>query len=262
MTTTSEIGSYADGVLGHGMATEQRRLQLMQEILDPTSQRLLTNVGLAPDWTVLEAGAGDGSIARWLAAQCPDGRVVATDVDVSYLGDTPVEVLRHDVVRDDFPPATFDLIHARYLLVNLPQRDAVIPRLIEWLKPGGWLVLEDPDTTSGDLSGYPAMAKAMRALTEMARRSHGAEPHWSRALPRAVAAAGLTDLGMALSPHNVGNGGTATRFWRVFLLQVRPAVLRQGLLTEAEFADALALFDDPGFADVVCTSISVWGRKT
>jgi SAM-dependent methyltransferase len=246
------------------MPTEQRRLQLMQILLDPNSKRILTERGLAAHWRCLELGAGDGSIARWLGEKCPDGRVVATDLDLSYLDGTtkpPVEVLRHDVVQDDFPDGSFDLIHARMLLVNLPERDTIVPRLVRWLAPGGWLVIEDPDTTPGELSAYPAMQKGMRALAEMAAKSHGAAPRWSRALPMAFADAGLTELGLSITSHHAGNGADGGEFWQFFMVQIGPAMIANGLLTEGELQAAVELFDDPQFVDVVCSQVVAWGRK-
>lgn len=254
---------YAESLLGHGVPTERRRLQLMQELLDPHTERIITGLGIAPGWRCLEAGAGDGSIARWLGARCPDGRVVATDLDLDYLEGTvapPVELLRHDVVRDAFPPASFDLIHARMLLVNVPERASVIPRMVEWLAPGGWLVIEDPDTAVGEQSGYPALRTAMRAVSEIAR-TQGADPCWARTLPPALAAAGLVDVGTDITVLHAGNGAAGSAFYRAFLDQLSPALLATGLLTAAELDAALALLDDPAFCDGFLATVSVWARR-
>jgi SAM-dependent methyltransferase len=52
-------------------------------------------------------------------------------------------VARHDITADAIPLARYDLIHARLVLSHLPQRRDVLVRLIEALRPGGWLVIED-----------------------------------------------------------------------------------------------------------------------
>ncbi|MGH3674064.1 MAG: hypothetical protein ACRDSH_26070 [Pseudonocardiaceae bacterium] len=60
-----------------------------------------------------------------MASCCPDGQVVATDVGTTFLDRLTapnLQVMQHNVVSDDFPPGAFDLIHARWLLVNLPER--------------------------------------------------------------------------------------------------------------------------------------------
>src|SRR5206468_1516768 len=114
--------------------------------------RVLEGIGLQPDWRCLEVGAGGGSIARWLAERLDGGSVVATDLNVRDLDPGPsgrVEVRQHDVVAEQLEEAAFDLIHARLLLEHLPQRAAVLDKLVLALRPGGWLVVEDVDYVSG-----------------------------------------------------------------------------------------------------------------
>jgi SAM-dependent methyltransferase len=248
----------------HIVPTEARRLVLLQRLLDPETRRILTGLHIRPHWRCLELGAGNGSIARWLGVQCPDGRVVATDLDVSPLEGTvgpPVEVLRHDVTTEGFPTGSFDLIHARMLLINLPARDAVLARAADWLAPGGWLVIEEPDSFPIDSSPYPAFRRAVQAAEQLAMRSHGAAPRWARGLPEYLRAAGLVDLGLSVTIQHAGNGAGGNEFWRVFLTQLGPGLLGSGLLTETELAAALALFDDPGFVDAAHATVSAWGRR-
>ena len=101
----------------------------------------------------LEIGAGGGSIAIWLADLVgPSGRVVATDIDVRSLEaidrSPSLEVRRHDVVQDPLEVGQFDLVHARLVLEHLPERDAVLTKLVRALRPGGWIVIEDVDYAS------------------------------------------------------------------------------------------------------------------
>jgi tRNA A58 N-methylase Trm61 len=46
---------------------ERERLAMLTQVADPISTRRLTELGVEPGWRCLEAGAGDGSVARWLA---------------------------------------------------------------------------------------------------------------------------------------------------------------------------------------------------
>jgi tRNA A58 N-methylase Trm61 len=74
---------------------------LVEQLLDPDTIRILQRRGIQPSWRCLELAAGAGLIARWLAARCPDGQVVATDIDTSFLSGLSAPnlgVLRHDVV--------------------------------------------------------------------------------------------------------------------------------------------------------------------
>ena len=54
---------------------------------------------------------------------------MATDVDTRFLNPSwapNLEVLEHDVVREGFPPGPFDLVHARALLIHLPDRESLL----------------------------------------------------------------------------------------------------------------------------------------
>src|SRR5438477_229199 len=94
------------------------------------------------------AGAGGGSIALWLAEQVgPSGSVLATDIDTRFLEGLArpnLAIRRHDIATDALPEAAFDLVHARFVLVHVPQRDTALQRMVRALKPGGWLVVEEP----------------------------------------------------------------------------------------------------------------------
>src|SRR5262249_49957008 len=117
--------------------------------LDPLTKRRIGALAVRPGWTCLEIGGGRGSITRWLAEVVGStGRVVATDLQDGFLDtiDAPnVEVLRHDIRRDTLPESSFDLIHARAVLMHIPDDPELLPRIASWLAPDGWLLLEEPD---------------------------------------------------------------------------------------------------------------------
>jgi SAM-dependent methyltransferase len=134
-------------------AHEAERLELLQQIFDPTAHRRLDLV--QPGWRCLEVAAGRGSIARFLSERIgPSGTIVATDIDIGALSGLNLPngtVIRHDILNDPLDaiggPDSFDLIHARFLLQHLfDHQDLAIARMVELLMPGGWLVIEDLNT--------------------------------------------------------------------------------------------------------------------
>jgi len=83
-------------------------------------------------------------------------------------------VIRHDVGVDPLPEAAFDLVHARLVLIHVPQAAAALARLAAALRPGGWLVIEDFDPTfidrsfaTADGSDVALVHKAYAALAEL-----------------------------------------------------------------------------------------------
>ncbi|MEV0899243.1 methyltransferase domain-containing protein [Actinoplanes sp. NPDC049802] len=254
---------YADGILSHSLPTELRRLRVMEQMLDPDEISVLGGLGIQSSWHCLELGAGAGSIARWLAERCPEGRVVATDLDTSFLEDGPpsgLEIVRHDVRSGDFPPGSFDVIHARALFMHLPDRDAVLRRVAAWLKPGGWLVVSDADMFTVDSTPHPAM-HTMWAAVERLFTAQGSDPRWARRLSVELRRAGLADIGMSVTVDTFGGGGVTDEFWRSSIAQVRPFLMEQGLVSEAVYAEAQALLDDPDFRDTLWAYIRCWGRR-
>src|SRR6476646_10802992 len=142
----SEAPDYA---FPHPAADESRRLQIFQQRLDPLTKRRIERLDIPAGAACLEIGGGRGSITRWLAERVgSSGSVIATDLQVDFLTaiDAPnVEVLRHDLRTDTFPERSFDLIHARAVLMHIPDDPDVLRRMVSWLRPGGWLLLEEPD---------------------------------------------------------------------------------------------------------------------
>src|SRR5688572_12972785 len=112
-------------VLDNRRVTANPMLEHLSTILDRFSQQRLVKAGLRRDMRCLEIGAGNGSIARWMAERVGfGGMVVATDIDPRHVVAGPrVKVLTHDIASDvPLPHTSYDLIHARLVLAHLPQR--------------------------------------------------------------------------------------------------------------------------------------------
>jgi SAM-dependent methyltransferase len=260
---TTAADRYSTGILSHELPTELRRMQLMEQMLDPEEIKVLSGLAIEPSWQCLELGAGAGSIARWLAARCPQGQVVATDVDTRFLDPSwspNLVVMAHDVERESFAAESFDLVHARALLMHLGNRDEILTKVTSWLKPGGWLVVSDADMFSVDSSPYPAM-KHLWEAAEQLFVSQGSNPRWARRLPVLLGRAGLVDRGMSVTVDVVGGGGVTDEFWRSSFAQVKPFLLQRELVSEATYAEAYALVDDPNFRDTLWAYIRTWGRR-
>ena len=84
-----------------------RRLELLRTSYDASSFRRAAALGIQRGWHCLEAGAGDGSFAKWLAACVGErGSVVAVDIDTTLLEeiDAPgVEVHEMDLETGELP---------------------------------------------------------------------------------------------------------------------------------------------------------------
>jgi SAM-dependent methyltransferase len=162
---------------------------------DPATTGSLAATGVGPGWQCLEVGAGGGSIAQWLAGRvAPTGGVLATDINPRHIRAAPgLTVQRHDVVHDPLPERRFDLVHARLVLLHLPDRLAVLDKLVRALKPGGRLQLDEFDIAYGPALGGPDNGLYERFLDAKAEvmRTAGALGTWGRSVGAAMTAAGL-----------------------------------------------------------------------
>ncbi|KAJ6588692.1 S-adenosyl-L-methionine-dependent methyltransferase, partial [Mycena capillaripes] len=108
---------------------------------------------------ILELGCGSGAWRVWLALNVlspgaidaandfPDTEVVALDLSPTLQGiplPKNVSFKLADVTQSfPFEENSFDVVHARFLLMHLPNAKDVIERAAKLVKPGGWLILED-----------------------------------------------------------------------------------------------------------------------
>ncbi|MEU8268344.1 class I SAM-dependent methyltransferase [Sphaerisporangium sp. NPDC049002] len=264
--TQQLVERYGDRIFNHVTTTEDERLSALAEELDPASFRRLESLPVRSDWRCLELGAGTGTVARRLADRCPAGSVTATDLDLQLVQSRREEQanlrwLHHDLTRDDFPPASFDFIHARYLFCHLRSREPDLARVVSWLAPGGWLMLEEPAAFPIESSPHPAYrATGMGVFTVLAERI-GTDCRWPRALHDDVSGLGLEDVEMDIACSVVGGDLPMSRFWRLTIEQLDPALRAIEGITPAMIAETRALLRDPGFRDLGMATIAVWGRR-
>jgi SAM-dependent methyltransferase len=184
----------SDYILPHTIPQEDRRLALMSQLLDPQLRFRLLQLGLAEGWRRLEVGAGNGSISAWLAETVgPAGRVVSTDIELSLLErlEAPnLEVRPLDVTRDELEAAAFDLVCTRATLLHLPERMAVVARLAEAVRPGGVIVLEEPDFAPAATVKSPLWREVWEGFVAWAEQK-GIDYFVGRRLPRRLQELGL-----------------------------------------------------------------------
>ena len=252
---------------------EDERLSLLEEIFDPLSRQRRALV--EPGWRCLEVGAGRGSMAVWLAQRVGvTGRVVATDVDTTYLNrlDLPnLEVRRHDILSDSLDtldPGSFDLVCARLLLFWLAgKQEVAIRRMVECLRPGGWLIDEDGDW------GMVAPIDPSHSHYALYHRvwkngewwmSRGYDPTFGRKLPVLFERCGLVNIRHKASAAVVRGGSPWGRWWLQSLEAIRASEQTDGCLTEErdkEYRVLTAPLTDPSFWFLSALIHACWGQR-
>jgi ubiquinone/menaquinone biosynthesis C-methylase UbiE len=181
MTTSTDPspGSYAIT----GGEQGKRRLDLLSEIMRPTTLRLLAEAGLAGGDRCLDLGCGGGNVTLDMARIVgPGGLVTGVDFDPRI-----VELARQDATdagagnveyhaadARTFDGGPFDLIYARFLLSHLSQPGTILARMRQLALPGARIVVEDTDMSGCYCHPHdPANARFAELYTEVVRRGGG-----------------------------------------------------------------------------------------
>jgi len=256
------VSEAADYAFPHSAQDESRRLQLLEQRLDPLTKRRIQRLGISTGARCLEIGGGRGSITRWLSDLVgPAGRVIATDLQLGFLTeiDAPnVEVLRHDIRTGTFPPGSFDLIHTRAVLMHISPGVDLLRRIVSWLAPGGWLVLEEPDFGMWAGDADPVWATSPRS-TQVAFPSLALSQ--GRSLLRQIHQLGLTDVGADAEIDIIQAGTDLAEFYQLSQAALALPKVQAGALGPAQ---ATALIDRPGDDDFLACGfvhIGVWGQR-
>jgi SAM-dependent methyltransferase len=255
----SEAPDYA---FPHSAEDESRRLQLLEQRLDPLTKRRIQRLGTGKGARCLEIGGGRGSITRWLSDVVgATGRVIVTDLQLGFLTEidaSNVEVLRHDIRTGTFPPGSFDLIHTRAVLMHISPSVDLLRRIVTWLAPGGWMVLEEPDFGMWICDADPVWATSP-PTTQVAFPSMAMGQ--GRSLLRQVHQLGLTGVGADAEIDIIQAGTDLAEFYQLSQAALALPKVQAGALS---LAQATALVDRPGDDDFLACGfvhIGVWGQR-
>ena len=225
---------------------ERRRLELLEQCLDPITIKSLDAIGVDRGWRCLEVGGGGGSVTRMLCERVgPAGRVEAVDLDTRFLEEIQhgnLDVFRQDVVADGLPGDGYDLIHARMLLVHLPTREKFLGELVAALRPGGWLLVEELDVFPIAALAEGLYAEVWKAIIT-AFESGNMATSFSRELPALFDRVGLEEV-EPICHMPVYRGGTPWAHVNTASIpQLRPLILAAGA-TEAQLDEFARLMED------------------
>ncbi|KAG5351667.1 hypothetical protein C0989_005362 [Termitomyces sp. Mn162] len=111
---------------------------------------------------------GSGAWAIQAAQTYPEATVIA--IDISPLPSRPLpsnmQFLQLNVTESlPFEPENFDIIHARFIFVHLPNWKQVLENIVSLLKPRGWLWIEDADIHFYD-DGPQDLAPSLKAFND------------------------------------------------------------------------------------------------
>jgi SAM-dependent methyltransferase len=259
-----------DGYLLDNRQTEAgERFDAFAALFDPTTFRHLEGLGVGPGWRCWEVGAGGTSVVSWLAKKVgPTGKVIATDIDVTRLAPAarpPVEVRVHDVGAEEPPAEGFDLVHARLVLVHVPDRERALQSMIKALRPGGRLLVEDADPALQPLlcpdehGPEQQLANRLRHGFRKLLAARGADLSYGRKLPRLLREAGLRRV--EADAYFPVTSPACAALESATVRQIRGELVAARLATDEDIDRHLANIASGTMDLATAPMISAWGRK-
>ncbi|PVZ10826.1 class I SAM-dependent methyltransferase [Actinomycetospora cinnamomea] len=252
-------------ILDDAATVEYQRLDLMSRILDPWTRGYIDALGDRRGWHCLELGGGNGSVSEWLCETVgPTGSVTTIDVNTTLLDLVPAQnlaVQQADLRTSDLPSRAYDLVTCRALLHQIAEHaPTVLRRMAGAVRPGGWLVVQEPDFHLAPTTEPAVWAAAWRGLLEWGRDS-GVDWFIGRRLPRMVQTAGFARPQAKTDVQDIRGGGRGALYFKLFFAEVRDRVLDSGRLDAATLDAAAALLDDPDYWTQCWMMTAVWARK-
>jgi len=163
----------------------------------------LERLGLSSGWRCVDVGAGGGDVSVALAEMVGrDGRVYAVDSDprtrdeVARAAAAHAQVIALTQAGEDLSlPEEVDLAFCRFLLLHVHEPLAVVRMMAAAVRPGGWVVAQEPITSAERIAGTPFSMPGAR------------HPDVGALLPALVREVGLEVIdAWAEAPAGVGPG--------------------------------------------------------
>jgi len=223
-------------VLAHHLKGEGRRLALMSELLDPMHRRLIEALGVVrPGARTLEVGCGNGSISAWLAKRVsPGGKAVAFDLDLSLVeAHAPnLELRQGDIVAGPVEPGSFHLVTARAVLHHVAKAEAAIKNLAASVRPGGALLLIEPDFLPVSVAEPPEVRAFWKAWLAWSRE-RGIDYYIGRSLAPRLAAVGLCQISGSAETAVYNGASQWANYWTQTITELRDDLLSSSKLNDA-----------------------------
>jgi SAM-dependent methyltransferase len=268
-------GRSAEYVLG-GSDAERARLRAQADQYEPSARWLLEAIGLRRGARVLDVGCGPFGIIALLAnAVGPAGQVVGLErepkfvemarAEVARLGLGNVTVVEGDALSSGLDRGSFDLVHERLVIVNVPERGDLLAEMVSLAAPGGVIALEDIDNISWVCEPAHESWAALLGVFHDVFRAGGGDPFVGRRLPALLREAGISDMRAQVHTALPEPGEYRRTHLLALIESLRGKVIASGLMDQAELERHRAALSDhlanPATLVIDKLLVQCWGHK-
>jgi len=262
-------------LLGHSEQEEGRLLRQAGELAHET-QWLLAQIEIKPGARVLDLGCGPQGIFDLLVERVgPTGTVIGLEKNPQTAALARqfaqkrrfpgVEVVEGDARATGLPRSSFDLVHARLVLVNVPAPEEILHEMIALTRPGGVVASHEADYVAHRCEPSHPSWDRLFTVYEAYSRDNGVDLFIGRRMYNLFHAAGLVDVRVRPLIHVYPCGHPRRSIFIDFIRNVRAQLLASGRIGEDELdAHVLALQEHLARPEVLVVShvfFQVWGRR-
>jgi ubiquinone/menaquinone biosynthesis C-methylase UbiE len=251
-----------------------RRLDLLAQVMAPTTEALLDTAGVAAGLCCADVGCGSGHVSRSLAERVgPAGRVVGVDFDPVKLDAARAASRKAGLANLEFrlvdvavwsELGAYDLVYGRFIVSHLADRAGLIARMCDSLRPRGTLVLEDIDFTGAFCRPANPWYERYCALYTAVIGRRGGDANAGADLYRLCLEAGLRDVGVRVVQPVHGGRSAAKELSLSTMVNIADAVATDGIADREELTriiEGFTAFTDDPRSVIACPRIfQVWGR--
>jgi SAM-dependent methyltransferase len=176
-----------------------------------------------------------------------------------------VELLHADATATGLPRASFDFVHARLVLVNLPEPRRVLDEMFALVRPGGILASHEVDWGASICEPPSAAWDRLLAAFEACASNRGVDLRIGRKVPQMLRDAGLVDVEVAPIIHAYPCGHSQRNVLCDLLDTVRHRIAAEGLMSEREYAEEVKALKQhlasEGTLIIPNLVVQAWGKK-
>ena len=230
---------------------EINRLIEQAKCWEPEAETLFDLINIHPGWKCIDLGCGPmgvlGSLSRRVGAQ---GQVTGLDHNPNYIQSAKsfinlnrlanVSVIQGDLFSNSLKPHFYDLCHMRFVFSQIGCDQELLEKTIALTRPGGVLISQESDwTTWNCYPPLPAWEKIRNSMTVLFNHL-GGDINAGLRTYQMFNTAGLADVQIRTAILAMPVGHPYRSGFVRFAMTLREKILADRILTEAEFAEAIA----------------------
>lgn len=250
------------------------RLNILGQAMNEYSVNALLKAGIAEGYKCLDAGCGGGMMTFEITSLVGDnGYVTAIDFDEDIIALNKSELKNLQIQNVSFfqtdilalnTVEEFDLIFARYLLSHLSNVNEALKILINALRPGGIILVEDVQFSGHICQPFSKEFETYIQWYTDVVDLRGGDAELGPKLPELFISAGLENIEVQIA-QPIGLKGAAKQMSLLTLDKIKSALLAAEITDEIEFGKVRAELEKISNDDSTLMSIprtfQVWGRK-